>query len=107
MKKINFYLILILAGFVLYSCASSIPRSDAVHEQWAQKQWKNIHLSEARDAYTANCSGCHMLHSPAEHTQAEWIKLFDEMAWKAHMSAADSIKVIAYLETYSKDNLLQ
>jgi hypothetical protein len=107
MKKITTYFFIAGFGFILFSCASSIPRADALHEEWAQKRWPNIHLTEARKIYAANCSGCHSLHSPAEHTQKEWVVLFDEMAWKAHMVSSDSVQVLAYLETFSKDNNLQ
>ena len=100
MKKISIYLLLVVLGFALYSCASSIPTADKAHEEWAQKRWANINLSEGRSAYAANCSGCHSLHSPFEHTQNEWITLFGEMAGKSHMSARDSISVLAYLETF-------
>ena len=106
MIKITKYFLLIGFGFALYSCASSIPYADAMHEQWAQKHWTNIRLSEARGIYAANCSGCHALHSPVEHTEMEWQTLFAEMAGKAHMSSTDSVAVFAYLETYSKDNRL-
>src|SRR5437868_12093895 len=107
MNKITLYLLLLMTGFALYSCATSIPHADAAHQAWAQKHWQNVNLSEARNLYADHCSGCHNLHSPAEHTQSEWIKLFDEMAMKAHMSPRDSISVLAYLEAYSKDNTLQ
>jgi hypothetical protein len=107
MKKITIYLLLAAMGFLLYSCASSIPRSDAVHQAWAEKHWGNIHLSEARDLYISNCSGCHSLHLPAEHTKDEWSILFAEMAGRAHMTEHDSIAVIAYLETYSKDDRMK
>jgi len=104
MKRISLSLLVAGMGFILYSCASSIPRADDTHEAWAQKYWGEIHLSEARDIYAANCSGCHSLHSPLEHTKDEWSTLFAEMAGRAHMSSRDSISVIAYLETYSKGN---
>jgi len=96
---------MVFFGAALYSCASSIPGADATHEKWAQARW-HVSIAEARSVYVANCSGCHGLHSPAEHTQEEWMKLFDEMAIKAHMSSSDSMKVLAYLQTYSKDNQL-
>jgi nitrate/TMAO reductase-like tetraheme cytochrome c subunit len=104
MRTFTLYLLTLGLGFTLYSCASSIPRSDAVHQAWAEKEWHNIHLDEARDLYAANCSGCHSLHAPGEHTQAEWIKLFDEMAGRAHMTPSDSVSVLAYLVTYSRNN---
>ena len=106
MRKVTICLFIAGLGFTLYSCASSIPRSDASHEAWAQKRWNNIHLTDARKLYASNCSGCHSLHSPAEHTQDEWAILFAEMAVKAHMNPQDSISVLAYLETFSRDNRL-
>jgi hypothetical protein len=106
MNKITLYLLLLLTGLALYACASSIPQVDAMHQKWAQQHWQNVNLIEARSLYVAHCSGCHSLHSPAEHTQDEWMRLFDEMAVKAHMAPGDSISVLAYLEAYSKDNRL-
>jgi len=106
MKKFTIYLFITGVAMALYSCASSIPYADAAHIEWAQKHWQNIDLYEARNTYAANCSGCHALHSPGEHTQDEWVKLFDEMAMKAHVTPRDSISVLVYLETYSKDNRL-
>ena len=105
--KFTIYLFFIGIAMSLYSCANSIPTADKAHESWAQKHWGNINLSEGRSAYAENCSGCHSLHSPAEHTKGEWVQLFEEMASKAHMTPADSMKVFAYLETYSKDNNFQ
>jgi hypothetical protein len=104
MKKISLLLFLITLAFTLYSCASSIPRVDAVHEEWAQRRWGEIHLSEARKLYADNCSGCHSLHSPMEHTEKEWEALIGEMAGKAHLNPRDSVSVLAYLESFSKDN---
>ena len=104
MKKVSLSLLITGMGFILFSCASSIPRVDGAHEAWAQKHWGNIRLAEARQLYVTNCSGCHAVHSPSEHTQEEWSKLFAEMAGKAHMSAIDSTSVLAYLESYSKGN---
>ncbi len=104
MKKISLSFFIAGTGFILYSCASSIPCADDIHQQWAQKHWGEIHLSQARDLYAANCSGCHSLHAPSEHTADEWSRLFAEMSGKAHLSANDSVAVIAYLETYSKGN---
>ena len=97
---------LFILGLTLYSCASSIPRPDASHQAWAEKHWSNIDLNDGREAYVKNCSGCHNLHSPAEHTEKEWDVLFGEMASKSKMNAKDSISVIAYLEAFSKDNRL-
>jgi hypothetical protein len=71
MKNFAKLLLSLLLGSALYSCASSIPTADSIHEQWAQKRWRDIHLSEARKIYADNCSGCHSLHSPMEHTQKE------------------------------------
>jgi hypothetical protein len=92
--------------FALYSCASSIPHSDAIHQAWAEKKWKHIDLGEGRALYATNCSGCHSLHSPSEYTQIEWLKFFNEMASKAHMASQDSVSVLAYLISYGKDNNL-
>ncbi|MDP4220413.1 MAG: hypothetical protein Q8916_12385 [Bacteroidota bacterium] len=102
-KNLKYYLFAAL-GLALYSCASTIPYSDAAHQAWADKQWHNIRLDQGRQLYATNCSGCHSLHAPAKHTQEEWLKLFDEMAGKAHMAPADSVSVLAYLVTYSRDN---
>ena len=106
MKKFSLLLFFITLGSALYSCVSSIPRVDALHEEWAQKRWRDIHLSEARKIYTDNCSGCHGLHSPMEHTEKEWSVLFGEMAGKAHLNTRDSVSIFAYLESFSKDNSL-
>jgi len=103
MKKISLLLLVSISGIALYSCACSIPRADEAHEAWAQRRWNGTHLSEARKVYANNCSGCHTLHSPMEHTQKEWGLLYAEMEGKAHMNARDSIAVFAYLESFSKD----
>ena len=103
-KNITLYFFIVGLGCILYSCASSIPHSDASHQLWAEKRWAAVHLDEGRSLYVTNCSGCHSLHSPLEHTEIEWTKLFDEMASKAHMTQQDSTSVLAYLVTYSKDN---
>jgi len=107
MKKISVILLILTLGTALYSCASSIPNVDARHQEWAQKHWKNVHLGEARKLYADNCSGCHSLHAPMEHTLKEWTVLFGEMAGKAHLNVQDSTSVLAYLESFSKDNFLQ
>ncbi len=103
MQKFTFYLLITGIALVLYSCATSIPRSDSAHQAWAEKKWNTVHLDEGRSLYVTNCSGCHSLHSPLEHSQTEWTKLFDEMASKAHMTPSDSVSVLAYLVTFSKD----
>ncbi len=107
MKKITAPCLIMLLGFIMYSCGSSIPLSDATHEAWAKKRWSNIDLSVSRELYVTNCSGCHRLHSPKEYTMGEWGVIFSEMSVKAHMSEQDSISVIAYLLTYSKNNDLR
>ena len=103
MEKFTQYLLIAVLGFALFSCATSIPHSDTAHQVWAEKKWHTVNLDEGRSLYVTNCSGCHSLHSPLEHTQTEWVKLFDEMASKAHMTQQDSVTVLAYLVSFSKD----
>lgn len=103
MKRISISILLLIFGMMLYSCSSSIPKPEAAHSAWAKKHWANIDLAEGRKAYVTNCSGCHSLHSPAEHTSEEWKVLFGEMVSKTGMNAGDSISVIAYLDAFSKD----
>lgn len=103
MNRISIIILLLILGMTLYSCSSSIPQPDATHSAWAKKHWISIDLAEGRKAYVANCSGCHSLHLPAEHTSDEWNVLFGEMVSKTGMNARDSVSVLAYLETFSKD----
>ncbi|MEI8134534.1 MAG: hypothetical protein WCH46_05565 [bacterium] len=103
--KIYFGFFLIIAG-TLFSCASTIPSADSAHQKWASHRWEGIQLAEAQSLYSEHCSGCHSLPSPMEHTQKEWEVYFGEMAGRSHMNTGDSIAVFAYLESFSKDNIL-
>lgn len=107
MKTITLYILGIGLVIALYSCGTSIPHPDITHQIWAQKHWENVHLDHGREVYVRDCSGCHKLYSPLEHTQNEWVKLFGEMESKTHMSSTDSVEVIAYLQAFSKDTDLK
>lgn len=104
MNKISIIILFFVLGMALYSCSSSIPKSDTAHNNWAKKHWANIDLAEGREAYVTNCSGCHALHIPSEHTGKEWNILFTDMMPRTGMNSKDSISVLAYLEAFSKDN---
>lgn len=60
-------------------------------------------VTEGYMLYKNKCSGCHGLHSPAEHTITEWNKTMEEMFPKAKISDEASKTLIRdYLYAKSK-----
>lgn len=93
-----------LGLMVLVGCAgaaSAIPRPNEAHVRFAAERWpgtSQAELAEGRDLYVRKCGGCHALHRPADVVGGQWPANLDEMAVKAHLSAAQKTVIARYLE---------
>lgn len=100
--RVGAYPLLVGVAFVVFGCASAIPHLSSVEKASVPAEWASVDLEHGRTCYIRSCGACHSLHSPAEHTPAEWKTLFAEMAGKANLSPTDSTSILAYLTVASK-----
>ena len=59
-------------------------------------------LQQGFTLFKSNCSGCHILHLPAEKTKQQWAKLLPEMFVRTQLKAEEKILITKYL--FAKSN---
>ena len=97
------FLQLAALGLVLGAgCAAALPRPSAATAARAQGRWPETTLEQlehGRAVFVQRCSGCHSLPLPDSRTEAQWIKVLDEMAEEAKLTPAERVLVERFVLT--------
>lgn len=89
---------------VVSGCAAGLPHptaEDAARAKTRYPEATSASLAEGRQAFVADCSGCHNLPLPDEHAPEEWPGVVREMAGKGHLSLHDRVLIEQFLVTLS------
>lgn len=99
MKKISWFALLLLSGFVI-SCSKTSSSSGNLYVPTSADVTSNAtlaELQEGRTLYIGNCGNCHALVSPDTHTVNEWKTIIADMAPKTNMNSTEISLVTKYV----------
>lgn len=92
-------LVVIFLGLGGAACAPNLPMVTPADAARTGTPFET--LSQGRDAYVANCGGCHRLRRPGRHTAPEWRELMVDMAVEAELTPAENLLIMAYVNAFA------
>ncbi len=96
MKKVFAIAMLMLAA----GCMPRLPKLTLQQVAKAQERWPGTApeaLAEGRAMYSARCSSCHTLYSPASLSSRGWEDITEDMVDRAKLKPDEQEKVLRYL----------
>lgn len=97
-----FFLIIFTALFV---CCSPIVFKPTVEDaDLAKTKWSDASMEQLNSGfkiYVAKCGGCHLLHTPTEFSEKQWLEILPEMGEKSKLDHVDYDLVLKYVITKS------
>jgi len=93
----------------MFICCSPIIFKPTIEDvDLAKKTWSDASIEQLNDGcslYVAKCGGCHLLHTPNEFTEKQWIELLPEMTARAKLTTQQNDLVLKYVVTKSQTQL--